>query len=46
MQKKVLEKIHDFWKNGYNCFLDFKKGELLIWSYLREELQVTEEKKI
>lgn len=26
-QKKVLEKIHDFWKNGYNCYLHLVKEE-------------------
>lgn len=43
-RKKMLEKIHDFCKNGYNYFLNFKKGEAIIWSYLWEELQVTEKK--
>lgn len=28
-QKKVLEKITDFWENGYNCFLNLEKRETI-----------------
>lgn len=28
-QKKVLEKKHDFWKNGYNCYWYLIKGETI-----------------